>query len=175
MEINIKKIAADMGLILGLILFLLNAIFYVIDLELFLNGASLISFVLVIGFGIYSIINSRKKLGGYISWNDSFISYLACVAVGMCIATLSQIFIFVILDPLAAEKLHEMSMIMVKDMYSSMGVSEELLEQMLVEADKNPSFSFSNLILSLALGLIVQVVFGAINALIFKRSNPEIV
>ena len=101
MEINIKKIAADMGLILGLILFLLNAIFYVIDLELFLNGASLISFVLVIGFGIYSIINSRKKLGGYISWNDSFISYLACVAVGMCIATLSQIFIFVILDPLA--------------------------------------------------------------------------
>ena len=64
MVMDIKKIAADLGLILGLVLFLLNAIFYIVDLELFLNGASLISFVLVIGFGIYSIINSRKKLGG---------------------------------------------------------------------------------------------------------------
>ena len=174
MVMDIKKIAADLGLILGLVLFLLNAIFYIVDLQLFLNGASLISFVLVIGFGIYSIINSRKKLGGYISWNDSFISYLACVGVGMSIGALSQIFIFVILDPVAAEKLHEMSMIMVKDMYSSMGVSEEILEQMLIEADKNPSFSFSNIILGTFLGLLIQVIFGAINALIFKRSNPEI-
>ena len=174
MKIDVKKIAADLGFILGLVLFLLNAIFYVVDIELFLNGATLINFVLVIGFGIYSIINSRKKLGGYISWNDSFISYLACVAVGMSIATLSQIFIFVILDTTAAETLHEIGMIMVKETYSSMGVSDELLEQMLIEADKNPSFSFSNLTLGLGLGLLVQVIFGAINALIFKRSNPEI-
>ena len=92
----------------------------------------------------------------------------------MSIGALSQIFIFVILDPVAAEKLHEMSMIMVKDMYSSMGVSEEILEQMLIEAGKNPSFSFSNIILGTFLGLLIQVIFGAINALIFKRSNPEI-
>ena len=92
----------------------------------------------------------------------------------MSIATLSQIFIFVILDPTAAETLHEMGMIMVKETYSSMGVSDELLEQMLIEADKNPSFSFSNLTLGLGLGLLVQVIFGAINALIFKRGNPEI-
>ena len=55
-----------------------------------------------------------------------------------------------------------------------MGVSDELLEQMLIEADKNPSFSLGNLTLGLGLGLLVQVIFGAINALIFKRGNPEI-
>ena len=32
MVMDIKKIAADLGLILGLVLFLLNAIFYIVDL-----------------------------------------------------------------------------------------------------------------------------------------------
>ena len=175
MEIDVKKISADLWVKLGLLLFLSNAVFYVIDLELFLNWKiSIIFFVIVIGSGIYSILNSRKKLGGYINWSDGFISYMACVAVGMLIAALTQIFIFVILDPGAAERLNEMSMIMVKEMYTGMNLPEEVIQQALIELEKNPQLSLSNLSLSLAVGLGIQAIFGAINALIFKRSNSEI-
>ena len=99
---------------------------------------------------------------------------MACVAVGMLIAALTQIFIFVILDPGAAERLNEMSMIMVKEMYTGMNLPEEVIQQALIELEKNPQLSLSNLSLSLAVGLGIQAIFGAINALIFKRSNPEI-
>ena len=175
MEIDVKKIAADLGVILGVMLFMLNAIFYIVDIELFLNPTvSLYSLFFVIAFGCYTIINSRKKLGGYINWSDAFVSYMACVAVGMLIATLTQIFIFVILDPGAAEQLNEMSMIMVKEMYTGMSLPEEVIQQALIEMEKNPQLSLSNLSLSLAVGLGIQALFGAINALIFKRNNPEI-
>ncbi len=175
MEIDVKKISADLGIKLGLLLFLSNTVFYVIDMELFLNWTiSLIFMFIIIGSGIYSILNSRKKLGGYINWSDAFVSYMACTAVGMLIAALTQIFIFVILDPGAAEQLNEMSMIMVKEMYTGMNLSEEIIQQALIEMEKNPSLSLSNLTLSLAVGLGIQTIFGSINALIFKRSNPEI-
>ncbi|HIG89936.1 MAG: DUF4199 domain-containing protein [Flavobacteriaceae bacterium] len=175
MEIDVKKISADLGIKLGLLLFLSNTVFYVIDMELFLNWTiSLIFMFIIIGSGIYSILNSRKKLGGYINWSDAFVSYMACTAVGMLIAALTQIFIFVILDPVAAEQLNEMSMIMVKEMYTGMNLSEEMIQQALIEMEKNPSLSLSNLTLSLAVGLGIQAIFGSINALIFKRSNPEI-
>ena len=175
MEIDVKKISADLGVKLGLLLFLSNAVFYVIDIELFLDWKiSIIFLVLVVGSGIYSILNSRKKLGGYINWSDAFVSYMACVAVGMLVATLTQIFIFVILDPGAADQLNEMSMIMVKEMYTGMNLPEEVIQQALVEMEKNPQLSLSNLALSLAVGLGIQTIFGSINALIFKRNNPEI-
>jgi len=175
MEIDVKKISADLGIKLGLLLFLSNAVFYVIDIELFLDWKiSIIFLVLVVGSGIYSILNSRKKLGGYINWSDAFVSYMACVAVGMLVATLTQIFIFVILDPGAADQLNEMSMIMVKEMYTGMNLPEEVIQQALVEMEKNPQLSLSNLALSLAVGLGIQTIFGSINALIFKRNNPEI-
>ena len=175
MEIDVKKISADLGIKLGLLLFLSNAVFYVINIELFLDWKiSIIFLVLVVGSGIYSILNSRKKLGGYINWTDAFVSYMACVAVGMLIAALTQIFIFVILDPGAADQLNEMSMIMVKEMYTGMNLPEEVIQQALVEMEKNPQLSLSNLALSLAVGLGIQTIFGSINALIFKRNNPEI-
>ena len=175
MEIDVKKISADLGIKLGLLLFLSNAVFYVINIELFLDWKiSIIFLVLVVGSGIYSILNSRKKLGGYINWTDAFVSYMACVAVGMLIAALTQIFIFVILDPGAADQLNEMSMIMVKEMYTGMNLPEEVIQQALIEMEKKPQLSLSNLALSLAVGLGIQTIFGAINALIFKRNNPEI-
>ena len=172
---DIKKLSADLGVILGITLFVLNAILYAVDIELFLKPmVSLITFILVIGFGIYSILNSRRKLGGYINWTDSLLSYMACVAVGMSISALSQIFIFVILDPTAAEKLNEMSMIMAKEMYTGMNLPEEVIQQALIEVEKNPSFSFKNISFGLAISIVFQVIVGSLNALIFKRNNPEI-
>ena len=66
---------------------------------------------------------------------------MACVAVGMLVATLTQIFIFVILDPGAADQLNEMSMIMVKEMYTGMNLPEEVIQQALVEMEKNPQLT----------------------------------
>jgi hypothetical protein len=37
MEIDVKKISVDLGIKLGLLLFLSNTVFYVVDIELFLN------------------------------------------------------------------------------------------------------------------------------------------
>ena len=102
---------------------------------------------------------------------------MVCIAIGMAIAALTQIFIFLILDPVATEKLNEMSLIMIKETYSSMGVNEELLQQVLIEAEKNPSFSFKNITLGLAVVLLMHVIIGAICALItliFNKNNPEI-
>ena len=55
-----------------------------------------------------------------------------------------------------------------------MNLPEEVIQQALIEMEKNPQLSLRNLTLSLAVGLGIQAFFGAINALIFKRSNPEI-
>ena len=37
MEIDVKKISADFGIKLGLLLFFSNAVFYIVDIELFLD------------------------------------------------------------------------------------------------------------------------------------------
>ena len=53
MEIDVKKISADLGVKLGLLLFFSNALFYIVDIELFLNWKiSIVFLVLIVGSGI---------------------------------------------------------------------------------------------------------------------------
>jgi len=176
METSTKSSAINYGLYLGGILALVTILGYALYLDLLTKWwLGIIFFILIIAFGIFSSLKSKKMQGGFISFKEAFSGYFITVAVGILISMVISIAIFNFVDPEAAIALKEKTIEASVQMMRSFNAPEEAVatavEQM--EAQKN-QFSIAPQLQSNAIFLIIQAVIGLIVALIVKR-DPETV
>lgn len=76
-----KKIALNMGLLLGLTLTLLLTILYVMDLNLFTKSwVGIVNVGIITVFGVLASVQYKKILGGFITFKESFTSFFYCCA-----------------------------------------------------------------------------------------------
>jgi len=90
MEINLNKNSFDIGIKLGILLFFITAIIYIVDINYFTNFLLMLSVyrIPVIAFGIYAVISNKKLNKGLLSFKEAFTSYFWCVVVGYFILNL---------------------------------------------------------------------------------------
>ena len=88
-----------------------NGTLYV-PLPFTISQTALVLFILVIAFGAISAINSRKLLGGFISFKQTFSSYFITISVGTMISSIVGIAIFTFIDSEAAVYLNEQVLIL---------------------------------------------------------------
>ncbi|WP_432671603.1 DUF4199 domain-containing protein [Flavobacterium sp. SM2513] len=91
----IKKIGFRNGLILGCFLILLSTYINFFHLELLTNvwlGFSTV-FILV-AFGIFSILQTKTKLGGLISFKEAFSTYFYTILVGNLMSTIYLLILY---------------------------------------------------------------------------------
>jgi Protein of unknown function (DUF4199) len=90
----IKNIGFRNGLILGVVLIALRCYIYFIDPKLLVNVwlgfATILVFVF---FGILSIVQSKRKMDGFITFKDTFSTYFFTILTGHFFSCLSVILI----------------------------------------------------------------------------------
>jgi hypothetical protein len=94
----IKKIGFRNGFLLGCLLILFSTYINFFHLELLTNvwlGFSTV-FVLIV-FGIVSILQTKVKLGGLITFKESFSSYFYTILMGNLMSTLYLLLLYVLL------------------------------------------------------------------------------
>ena len=171
METNLKKNSIDTGLILGTVLFILSTLMYINGLEYFYNGTKTLFYIpVILGFGIYSIIKSKKLQNQIISFKEAFTAYFLCIVIGYLIASTGDIMIFKFIDPEAGNIINEESMIITKQALELMDWNIEDINITLDRMQNNPVFSYGNIFVNYFIVLLMNAFIGMIPALILKKS-----
>jgi hypothetical protein len=96
----IKKIGFRNGILLGCLLILFSTYINFFHLELLTNvwlGFSTV-FVLI-AFGIFSILQTKVKLGGLITFKESFSSYFYTILIGNLMSAVYLLLLYLLLLP----------------------------------------------------------------------------
>ena len=172
---NLKKSAANYGIMLGVTLALITATIYAIKLELLTEWwIGIITFFLAIAISIVSVAKSKSLLDGFISFKQAFTSYFITIAVGLLIAVVVNILIFVVIDPDAALALKEQIIEVTVSMMERFGTPDEAINEAVEKLENENSFSVGSQLQSYIIQLLIYAVPGLLVALIMKRTDPNL-
>lgn len=176
MESSIKSLALKHGLYLGILMILLTAIMYAVNLDLMTKWwLNIILFAIILTFGIVSSMKSRKLLNGFITFKQAFSSYFITVAIGVILSTIFSIILFNVIDPEAAEVLKEKIVQTSVQMMENFGAPKSEIDKAVAAMNEQDQFSVISQLKSIAWQLLVYSVIGLIVALIVKKSDPNTV
>ncbi len=172
--LSIKKTAANYGIILGVVLALMTTLMYVLNPDLFTKWwVGIISFILVIAFGIISTAKAKSVLGGIMSFKQAFTAYFITVAIGLLISTLTGVLIFTIIDPDMATFLNDKALEMTAEMLQKFGTPQAEIDKQMAKMAEQDNYSMGSQLKNYVFGLAFMSVIGLLIALIFKTKNPN--
>lgn len=176
MESEIKSSALKHGLYLGILMILITAILYAVNLDLMTKWwLNIILFGIILTFGIVSSMKSRKLLNGFISFKQAFSSYFITVAIGVILSTVFSILLFNVIDPEAAEVLKEKIVQASVQMMENFGAPNSEIDKAVAVMNEQDQFSLVSQLKSIAWQLLVYAVIGLLVALIVKKTDPNAV
>ena len=174
MEQTTKSAAINYGVYLGAITSLITIIIYGVDIDLFTAPwLGIVLFIIVVAFGAVSALNSRKLLGGFISFKQAFSSYFITIAVGTLMSSIVIIVIFTYIDPEAAIYLNEQVLILTKETMERIGLPQEAIIAAIEEASKKDNFSLGAQTQAFVFRLVFYAVIGLIVGLIVKKTESK--
>ena len=174
MEQTTKSAAINYGVYLGAITSLITITIYGIDIDLFTAPwLGVVLFILVVAFGAVSALNSRKLLGGFISFKQAFSSYFITIAVGTLMSSIVGVAIFTYIDPEAAIYLNEQVLILTKETMERIGLPQEAIIAAIEEASKKDNFSLGAQTQAFVFRLVFYAVIGLIVGLIVKKTDSK--
>jgi hypothetical protein len=174
MEQTTKSAAINYGVYLGAITSLITIIIYGVDIDLFTAPwLGIVLFIIVVAFGAVSALNSRKLLGGFISFKQAFSSYFITIAVGTLMSSIVGIVIFTYIDPEAAIYLNEQVLILTKETMERIGLPQEAIIAAIEEASKKDNFSLGSQTQAFVFRLVFYAVIGLIVGLIVKKTDSK--
>ena len=174
MEQTTKSAAINYGVYLGAITSLITITIYGIDIDLFTAPwLGVVLFILVVAFGAVSALNSRKLLGGFISFKQSFSSYFITIVVGTLMSSIVGVAIFTYIDPEAAIYLNEQVLILTKETMERIGLPQEAIIAAIEEASKKDNFSLGAQTQAFVFRLVFYAVIGLIVGLIVKKTDSK--
>ena len=174
MEQTTKSAAINYGVYLGAITSLITIIIYGVDIDLFTAPwLGIVLFIIVVAFGAVSALNSRKLLGGFISFKQAFSCYFITIAVGTLMSSIVGIVIFTYIDPEAAIYLNEQVLILTKETMERIGLPQEAIIAAIEEASKKDNFSLGAQTQAFVFRLVFYAVIGLIVGLIVKKTDSK--
>ncbi|MCK0124289.1 DUF4199 domain-containing protein [Gelidibacter sp. F2691] len=174
MESSIKSSALKYGFYLGILMILVTAILYAVNLDLMTKWwLNIILFAIILTFGIVSSLKSRTLLNGLITFKEAFSSYFITVAIGVMLSTFFSILLFNVIDPEAAEVLKEKIIQTSIQMMQNFGAPESEINKAVAAMNEQDQFSALNQLKSIAWQLLVYAIIGLIVALVVKKKDPN--
>lgn len=169
----IKKTGLTSGLIFGAVLILIYTYIHLFEIQLLLNvvfGLGIIGVTIV--FGIVSIVISRRKLNGQITFKEAFSSYFITILVGNILACLCLILLYEYFISTETKETLKQSMIdfNINLKKQNLATEEEIKETLKTSKSFNP-FHISEVITGYIKYLLRDCLFGFLIALIFRNKK----
>ena len=169
-----KSNSTNLGSYLGATLTSITVLFYAINLDLMMKWwVSLLSAVIIIGFGAISIKKARENSNGFIDFKTAFTNFFITTAIGVGISIVASIIIFNFIDPEAAAYLNEKILLITKESMERFGTPQEMINEAIAEASKKNNYSISSQLQGYVFALAFNSLIGLIVAAIMKKRDQS--
>lgn len=169
----IKKIGFRNGFILGCLLILFTSYIHFYNLELLTNvWLGFFTVFIMIGFGILSILQTKTKLGGLITFKESFSTYFYTILVSNVLNTIYLLLLYiVILSPETKDIIRQLMIdLNVKLMHLGNAPQDTIDGAMPMFESFNP-FTFSEVVTAAIKYLLRDCLIGFLVALLFRNKR----
>jgi hypothetical protein len=166
----IRKNGVTYGLILGILSIVITALFYAVNVKFFVNWwIGILLLVVNIVLYVLAISNSRKKLGGYITFKEAFTVFFIAAVIAMTLATVFNLVLFNFIDPGAKDTLKELTIKTSVEMMQKFNAPAQAINEAVAKMQDQDNYSPASLAKGWAIGLVVNCVLGLILAAIMKK------
>lgn len=171
---ELRKNAARYGLFLGIFIIVTTTLVYAIDISLFTaSWFGMLNMAIVIAFGAFAAVQSKKNQGGFLTFKETFTSFLVAVLVGLFISTLFSILLFNVIDPEAKQIISDNVIKMTSGMMEKFGAKPADINNVIKEMQKTDSFGVFGQLKGFVFNIVIYSIIGLITALIIRRERPQ--
>jgi hypothetical protein len=168
-----KKNGIRIGLIFGLIAVVYSFGAYAIDETLFTKWwLSLLLFVASLFFFIYAMVQTRKQLGGFITFREAFSAFMIPAIVYLFMSTAANMVLFQVIDTELADRVKERMIEASMEWFEKMNMPEDAIDEAITKMEEQDQFGMVAQLRSFGMAIIFFGVIGAIAAAIIKRNKP---
>ena len=169
-----RKTAVNYGLVLGLFLIVTTTVMYSIDISLFTTSwVGIVNIIILTGFGVVAAVKNKKMLGGFLTFKETFTSFLITVAVGSFISILFNILLFNVIDPEAKGIITENLIKYTVTMMEKFGTKPADMNKIIEDMRNSDSFGTVGQLKGYAFNLVLYSIIGLVTALIIRRERPQ--
>jgi hypothetical protein len=168
--------ALKWGAIMGIINIIIGVLIYAIDYTMMADWKlGILIILIVIGVTIYSGINYRNQIGGFLPYGKAFQHGLIFMIIGGLIYSLYNLLLYTVIDPDLPSKLVDATMEKTEQMLENFGMSGEQLEKGLADARKRSEgqFSITGIFTGFAFSIIFYAVIALITSIFVRKNQPE--
>ena len=170
----IKKNGVNFGIIVGVISILMYTLMYIIDIKMFANyWIGIVSFFVNLIIGIVAVAKSKKALGGYISFKESFTVFFIVIVIGLVLGTSFMYILFNFIDPSAKEVIMNEVIEKTVAMMQGLGTPAADMKEVINEMKDTDNFGILAQIKSYVGSLVLYSIIGLIVAAAMKKNKPE--
>jgi hypothetical protein len=136
-------------------------------------STSLLVYLVYLGLLIFSGIDTKRKFGGFISFQSAFsVIFLSSALMGL-VGAVFTILLFGVIDPEFAVTLNEMVIESSVSMMEKFGTPPSQIEEVATKLQENPQFSVMNQVKGFFTGLVIYAVLAAVIGALIKKNKPE--
>ncbi|WP_298155591.1 DUF4199 domain-containing protein [Flavobacterium sp.] len=172
----VKKTGLQLGIVLGTVLIVVSAYIYFVDLKLFTDvWIGMTTALGMVVFGCVAALISRKKLGGYITFRESFSTYFITILIGRVMVCLFSVIVssFVLTPETKVSLKQQMYDFNVKLMNQNLAPKEET-EKMVKSWPQYDPFTPSEIITPAVKYLLRDCLIGFLAALVIRNKRALI-
>lgn len=163
------------GLIVGGVSIAITILLYAIDYTLMVQLKVLFAMLAIyLGIVIYSGIDYRKSIGGYMKYGQAFIHGFGVLALSALVSTIFAFLLYNVIDTDLPKNLTDASIENTRAMMEGFGAPEESIDQALEQAKESSAKQFTPG--GQALGYLYILIFSAImaliSALVVRKNEP---
>jgi hypothetical protein len=170
----IKKNGVTYGVITGVILSLITAFMYAIDLKLFIAWwTTLLSLSVFIIVPIIMLVKTKKELNGILSFKEAFTTYFISAVIAVLISVFFKIVLFNFIDPSIKDTLLDLTIKYLISTSEQFGVPASSLNETISKLKETDQFSIVEQLKGSVFVLFFCAILGLIMAAFFKSKSTQ--
>lgn len=174
MNTSIRENAQKFGLLAAAVGIAYALIAYLVSADLFVNWwAGVGIWVIMIVFFVMAATNTRKALGGFMTFREAFTVTFLAAAIASLMSTVFNIVLFTLIDPEYAAMLQEKIIEKTVTMMQEWKAPQESIDETIAQMEGTNQFDLMTQVAGFFKGLIFWAILALIIAAATKRKQPE--
>ncbi len=168
----IKKNGVTYGIVTGVILSLITALMYAIDIKLFIAWwTTLLSFSIFIIVPVIALFKTKKELNGVFPFKEAFTTYFITATIGVLISVAFKIVLFNFIDPSVKATLLDLTIKYLISTSEKFGVAASSLNDTISNLKETDPYSIIEQLKGSVFNIFFCAILGLIMAAFFKSKS----
>lgn len=170
----IKRNGVTYGVIMGVILSLITATMYAIDINLFIAWwTTLLTFSVFIIVPIMLLKQTKRELNGIFTFKEAFTTYFIAALIGVAISVAFKIVLFNFIDPSLKTSLLDLTVKYLQDTSAKFGVPASSINETISKLRETDPYSIVEQLKGAVFTIFFCGILGLVMAAFFKSKSTS--